>query len=102
VCPAAAALSKESKMSNGAIYIVTQEARYIDVLNASNRPRVYVAGEVYEQKLVGRLASRRKAHKVGSFPELPGSIMARRAKRLTQVVQERGIGKTLVKVFSTK
>jgi hypothetical protein len=79
-----------------------QMGKAIDVMNASNRPRVYVAGEVYEQKLVGRLASRREAHKVGSFPELPGSIMARRAKRLTQVVQERGIGKTLAKVFSTK
>jgi hypothetical protein len=35
VCPAAAALSKESKMSNGAIYIVTQDARYIDLVCVS-------------------------------------------------------------------
>jgi len=80
---------------------VKQIGTAIAVLNASTRPRVYIAGQVYEQKLVGRLASRRKAHKVGSFPELPGSIMARRAKRLQQVVQERGIAKTLAKVFST-
>ena len=79
-----------------------QIGKAIAVLNASKRPRVYIAGQVYEQKLVGRLASRRKAHKVGSFPELPGSIMARRAKRLRQVVEERGIAKTLAKVFSTK
>jgi hypothetical protein len=51
-------------------------------LNASSRPRVYIAGDVYEQKLVGRLVGRRKAHKVGSFPELPGSIFLRRAKAI--------------------
>jgi hypothetical protein len=79
-----------------------QIGKAIGVLNASGRPRVYVAGEVYEQKLVGRLASRRKAHKVGSFPELPGSIMARRAKRLGQLVQERCVGKTPGRVFSNK
>lgn len=81
---------------------VKQIGKAISVLNASTRPRVYIAGQVFEQKLAGRLASRRKAHKVGSFPELPGSIMARRAKRLKQVVQERGIVKTLAKAFSTK
>jgi hypothetical protein len=77
-----------------------QIGKAIAVLNASSRPRVYIAGHVYEQKLVGRLASRRKAHKVGSFPELPGSILLRRARRLKQVVQEKGIAKTLAKVFS--
>jgi hypothetical protein len=77
-----------------------QIGKAIAVLNASTRPRVYIAGQVYEQKLVGRLASRRKAHKVGSFPELPGSIMLRRAKRLKQVIEERGLAKTLGKVFS--
>lgn len=68
-------------------------------LNASTRPRVYIAGEVYEQKLVGRLVGRRKAHKVGSFPELPGSILLMRAKRLKEIVKERGIAKTLAKAF---
>ena len=72
-----------------------------NVLNASPRPRVYVAGEVYEQKLVGRLIGRRKAHKVGSFPELPGSLTWRRAKRLKKLIEERGMGKVLRKVFAT-
>jgi hypothetical protein len=72
----------------------------MDTLNASSRPRVYIAGQVYEQKLVGRLVGRRKAHKIGSFPELPGSMLLRRAKRLKEVVQERGIAKTLAKVFT--
>jgi hypothetical protein len=81
---------------------VKQIGKAISVLNASTRPRVYIAGHVYEQKLVGRLASRRKAHKVGSYPELPGSILLRRVNRLKQVVKERGIAKTLAKVFSTK
>jgi hypothetical protein len=78
----------------------TQLSQVMGTLNASSRPRVYIAGDVYEQKLVGRLVSRRKAHKVGSFPELPGSILLRRAKRLKEVVQERGIAKTLAKVFT--
>ena len=65
----------------------------VAVLNASERPRVYIAGNVYEQELVGRLVSRRKAHKVGSFPELPGSILLRRAKRLKEVVQQRATRK---------
>jgi len=79
---------------------LTQLSQALSTLNASSRPRVYIAGNVYEQKLVGRLVSRRKAHKVGSFPELPGSILLRRAKRLKEVVQERGIAKTLAKVFA--
>jgi len=79
-----------------------QIGKAIAVLNASHHPRVYIAGNVYEQELVGRLVSRRKAHKVGSFPELPGSVLLRRAKRLKEVVQQRGIAKTLAKVFTTK
>jgi len=79
-----------------------QLSQAMSTLNASDRPRVYIAGEVYEQKLVGRLVGRRKAHKVGSFPELPGSILLRRVKRLKEVVQERGIAKTLAKVFAAK
>jgi hypothetical protein len=72
----------------------------VSVLNASTKPRVYIAGEVYEQQLVGRLVSQRKAHKVGSFPELPGSIMLMRANRLKEVIKERGIRNTLAKVFA--
>ncbi|HEY4905384.1 MAG TPA: hypothetical protein VIH89_18040 [Candidatus Sulfotelmatobacter sp.] len=81
---------------------VGQANRAINVLNASKKPRVYIAGTVYEQKLVGRLVSRRKAHKVGSFPELPGSIMLMRANRLKEVIKERGIRNTLAKVFAAK
>ena len=77
-----------------------QLTQVMQTLNASERPRVYVAGEVYEQKLVGRLVGRRIAHKVGSFPELPGSILMRRARRLKEVVQQRGIARTLAKVFA--
>lgn len=80
------------------------DARHIKkdltVLNASNRPRVYIAGKVYEQKVVGRLVSRRLAHKVGSFPELPKSIISLRAKRLSQIVKERGVRKTLAKILA--
>jgi hypothetical protein len=72
----------------------------VSALNASTKPRVYIAGEVYEQQLVGRLVSQRKAHKVGSFPELPGSIMLMRANRLKEVIKERGIRNTLAKVFA--
>jgi len=72
------------------------------VLNASVRPRVYIAGKVFEQKLVGRLVSRRKAHKVGSFPELPGSVLVHGARRLKEVVKERGVIGTLARIFRTK
>jgi len=74
----------------------------VKALNASSRPRVYIAGKVYEQKLVGRLVGRRKAHKVGSFPELPGSIVLMRAKRLKEVVGEVGVGRALGKIFRRK
>jgi hypothetical protein len=62
----------------------------LKVLNASHRPRVYVAGRVYEQQIVGRLIGRRKAHKLGSFPELP--ILLRRLVRLKSAVKEMGLG----------
>jgi hypothetical protein len=72
------------------------------VLNKSLKPRVYIAGKVYEQALIGRLVSRRKAHKVGRFEELagPGTRMMLRAKRLREIVKSRGIGRTLAKIFS--
>lgn len=73
----------------------------VKVLNAATRPRVYIAGRVYEQKLTGRLVGRRKAHKIGSFPELPGSIMLMRVKRLKQIIKEGGIRNTLVKALKT-
>lgn len=79
-----------------------QANRAVSVLNASKKPRVYIAGKVYEQKIVGRLVGRRTAHKVGSFPELPGSILLMRANRLKEVIKERGIKNTLARVFATK
>jgi glycosyl transferase family 8 len=74
--------------------------RVMEVLNASDRPRVYIAGEVFEQKLVGRLVSQRKAHRSGSFPELPGSILLRRARRLKEILKERGVAGTVARVFA--
>lgn len=69
------------------------------VLNKSVRPRVYIAGQVYEQKLVGRLVSRRKAHKVGSFPELPGSLLGHGMRRIKKIIAERGVAGTLAKIL---
>jgi hypothetical protein len=70
------------------------------VLNQSTRPRVYVAGEVYEQKLVGRLVDRRKAGHVGTFPMLPEPGLVAEARRFGQIVKERGVKNTLVKVLA--
>ncbi|MBV9573044.1 MAG: hypothetical protein JOY93_03245 [Acidobacteriales bacterium] len=77
-------------------------AQAVQVLNSSRKPRVYIAGKVFEQKISGRLVSRRKAHKVGSFPELPGSILWMRARRLRQVMRQFGLRGTLAKVFRSK
>ncbi|MFY9558883.1 MAG: hypothetical protein WAQ52_01495 [Terriglobales bacterium] len=71
----------------------------LTVLNKSAKPRVYVAGKVYEQELVGRLVGRRKAHKVGSFPELPGSVLVHGAQRMKKIIEERGVAGTLAKIF---
>jgi hypothetical protein len=79
-----------------------QMGQAITALNASERPRVYIAGRVYDQKLTGRLVGRRKAREVGVFPELPGSLMLRRARRLRQMIQERGVGKMLARAFARK
>ncbi len=68
-------------------------------LNASKRPRVYIAGRVYDQKLTGRLVGMRKARRIGTFPIFPGSLMVRRVKRLRQIVQEQGLKKVLAKLL---
>ena len=70
------------------------------VLNASKRPRVYVAGKVYEQKLVGRFVDRRRAHLVGTFPMLPEAGLLAEMKRLRQIVKERGVGKSVRRVLA--
>jgi hypothetical protein len=69
-------------------------------LNASPRPRVYIAGRVYDQKLTGRLVGMRKARRIGTFPIFPGSLMVRRAKRLQQIVKEEGLTEILAKLLS--
>ena len=79
-----------------------QVSKAVRVLNRSNKPRVYIAGKVYEQKIVGRLVGRRKARKVGSFPELPGSITLLRARRLKEIARQLGVAGILAKVFVTK
>jgi hypothetical protein len=61
------------------------------VLNTSTKPRVYVAGRVYEQKLVGRFVDRRKAQPVGTFPLLPDPELWAEAKRLKQIIKQRGM-----------
>ena len=73
-------------------------AWWVAVLNASPRPRVYIAGRVYEQKLTGRLVGNRKAHRTGNFPLFPGSLMVRRAQRMRQIIAERGLGGVLAKI----
>jgi hypothetical protein len=62
-------------------------------LNASTKPRVYVAGKVYEQNLVGRFVDRRKARLVGTFPMLPEPELLAEAKRLKQIIKQRGVRK---------
>lgn len=72
------------------------------VLNASARPRVYVAGKVYEQKLVGRFVDRRKAQLVGSFPMLPEPELWAEAKKLKQIIKQRGMRNMVAGVFASK
>ncbi|MGD0792427.1 MAG: glycosyltransferase [Terriglobales bacterium] len=76
-----------------------QLAQATHALNASLRPRVYIAGRVYDQKLTGRLVGMRKAHRIGTFPIFPGSLMVRRVKRLRQVIKEQGLKKILAKLL---
>jgi hypothetical protein len=59
------------------------------LINASDRPRVYVAGNVYEQRVSGRLFGRRQARKVGSFSE-PEPMLNLRAKKLRERIKSTG------------
>ncbi len=72
--------------------------RVVGVMNGSEKPRVYIGGKVYDQKISGRLWGRRKAHKVGSFPE-PESVTLLRLRRLKEMIRERGVAKLLAKVI---
>jgi hypothetical protein len=71
----------------------------LKVLNASSKPRVYIAGKVYEQKLVGRILDRRKPGRVGRFPLLPEPVMVAGAKRLRQMLKERGARRMFLKLI---
>ena len=70
-----------------------------DVLNASSRPRVYIAGTVYAQKLVGRILDRRKPGFVGRFPLLPEPVVVAGARRLWRMFQERGARQMFLKLI---
>jgi hypothetical protein len=71
----------------------------LKVLNASSKPRVYVAGTVYEQKLVGRILDRRKPGLVGRFPLLPEPVIVAGSKRLRQMLKERGARQMFLKLI---
>jgi len=70
--------------------------KVLGIMNSSMRPRVYIAGTVYEQHISGRLWGHRKARKLGSFPE-PQSIFGLRIQRLRQLIRERGVPQLLAK-----
>jgi hypothetical protein len=69
------------------------------VLNATTRPRVYIAGKVYQQKLVGRILDRRKAGFVGSFPLLPEPVIVAGTRRLRKMLKERGPRQIIMKAL---
>lgn len=69
----------------------------IDVLNNSSRPRVYIAGTVLEQRLVGRVLDRRKAGFVGRFPLLPEPAIIAGTKQLRRLLKERGAKRMFLK-----
>lgn len=63
--------------------------RAVSALNASAKPRVYIAGKVFEQKMVGRFADRRKAKLSATFPLLPEPELWAELKRLKRIIQQR-------------
>lgn len=71
-------------------------------LNASRKPRVYVAGEVYEHTLIGRFIDRRKARHVSSFPLLPEPELVAEAKQLKKIIKQRGMRNLVAGVFSPR
>jgi hypothetical protein len=68
------------------------------VLNASSRPRVYIAGHVYEQKLVGRILDRRKPGFIGRFGLLPEPAVLAGTRQLRRIVKSRGAKKIFRKL----
>ena len=71
-------------------------------LNASTKPRVYIAGTVYEQKLVGRFVDRRKAKRVATFPLRPEPELWAEAKQFEKIVRQRGRRNLLAKKLARK
>jgi hypothetical protein len=70
-----------------------------DVLNSSSKPRVYIAGTVYEQKLFGRILDRRKPGLVGRFPLLPQPAIVAGVRRLRQMFRDRGAKTMFLKLI---
>lgn len=68
-------------------------------LNASTRPRVYIAGKVYEQELVGKLVDRRKGRLIATFPLREESELWTEAKRMKEILRERGLRKVVRRVL---
>jgi len=98
-------LNGAAKVLHGHVNLELRESHIqqaAEVLNRSKKPRVYIAGKVFEQKIAGRLVGHRKAHKVGTFPELPEPVIVLRARRLKEIIRERGIGKTLARLLPLK
>jgi hypothetical protein len=82
-------LNGKMKIAHGHVEFKLEPAflgKAVKALNASERPRVYIAGKVYEQKLVGRFVDRRKARLVGTFPLLPEPALWAEAKRLKKKI----------------
>ena len=95
-------LNGHVKILHGHVDLQLEEAfvrNALGVLNATSKPRIYVAGTVYEQKLVGRILDRRKPGLVGRFPLLPEPVIVAGAKRLRQMLKERGARKMLLKLI---
>ena len=77
-----------------------QALRVAKILNKSSRPRVYIAGKMFEQKITGRLFQKRKARRVGRFSDPAGAVLRVRMRHLRQAVAKRGILANVVRIFS--
>lgn len=98
-------LNKRLKIVHGHVDLKLDLAfveKAVKVLNASESPRVYIAGRVYEQKLVGRFADRRAARRVGTFPMLPEPGLWAEAKRLKSIIEQRGMRNVVARVLAAK
>jgi hypothetical protein len=95
-------LNRRMKILHGHVDFQLEQVfvrKALDVLNASSRPRVYIAGTVYEQKLVGRILDRRKPGLVGRFPLLPEPVIVAGVKRFRRMLKERGARTMILKLI---